>query len=316
MFVNRLRRNRRLLRRWLRNEEISCYRLYDADCPEYAAAVDVYEERWAHVQEYAPPATVDPRAAEKRRSEILQLLPGVLGIEPADLFFKTRRRQRGRGQYARLDRSGEFHPVREGDCRFLVNFSDYLDTGLFLDHRITRRLIGELASGRRFLNLFCYTATATVSAARGGAAASVSVDSSATYLDWARKNLELNGISAEKHRLVRADCLEYLRRDTGSYGLIFLDPPTFSNSKDRRRVFDIQRDHAELILLAAARLATGGILLFSCNYRKFKLDTAALSALAVEDLTEATRPRDFARRRPHVCYRISRRLSPASAGRE
>ena len=317
MFVNRLRRNRRLLRRWLRKEGISCYRLYDADCPEYAVAIDVYEDRWVHLQEYAPPDTVDSGAAEKRRAEILRLVPEVLEIDPGNVYFKTRRRQRGKSQYTRLQRSGTFEEVREADCRFLVNFSDTLDTGLFLDHRLTRQLIREQAPGRSFLNLFCYTGTATVSAARGGAPASVSVDSSAAYLEWARKNLERNEISGEAHRLVRADCLEWLRNDRGSYGLIFLDPPTFSNSRSgRRRDFDVQSGHPELIKLAAALLAPEGVLIFSCNYRKFRLDIKALAGLQVEDLTEATRPRDFSRRRPHVCYKITSSPVPASTGRE
>jgi 23S rRNA (guanine2445-N2)-methyltransferase / 23S rRNA (guanine2069-N7)-methyltransferase len=316
MFVNRLRRNRRLLRRWLRKEGISCYRLYDADCPEYAVAIDIYEDRWAHVQEYAPPATVDPRDAERRRAEVLRLLPAVLEIDPENVYFKTRRRQRGSSQYGKQGQAGTFEQVREDDCRFLVNFSGYLDTGLFLDHRLTRHLIRELADGRSFLNLFCYTGTATVCAARGGAPSSVSVDSSSAYLEWAAGNLKLNGITGGRHRLERADCLQWLHRDQGRYGLIFVDPPTFSNSRSSRRVFEVQRDHVELIMLAAQRLAPGGILLFSCNYRKFKLDSGALAELEIKDLTEATRPRDFSRRRPHVCYKITLPPPPASAGRE
>lgn len=305
MFANRLKKNRKRLRRWLRSEGISCYRVYDADMPEYAVAVDVYENRWIHVQEYAPPLTVEPETAQRRLQEAMAVLPEVLEIDAADIFLKIRERQRGRRQYMRMNSRDIFHEVREGGFRFLVNFEDYLDTGLFLDHRPTRRLIQDLAGGRRFLNLFCYTASATVYAAKGGAVGSTSVDSSRRYLAWAKKNLLANGVDPDDHELVRADCLKWLRSETGRYGLIFVDPPTFSNSKDRTRVFEVQRDHVELIHLALKHLEPNGTLIFSTNYRKFKLDEASLSRLKVESLTEATRPPDFAHRRPHQCWKIA-----------
>ena len=305
MFANRLAKNRKRLRRWLRSEGVSCYRVYDADMPEYAVAVDVYENRWVHVQEYAPPPTVQPEAAQRRLQEALAVLPEALEIDSADVFLKVRERQRGRRQYMKMNHQGVFYEVREGGYRFLVNFADYLDTGLFLDHRQTRRLIHDLAAGRRFLNLFCYTASATVYAAKGGAAASASVDSSRRYLSWAKENLLANGVDPDRHVLVQAECLEWLRRAKGRYGLIFVDPPTFSNSKDRMRVFEVQRDHVELIHLALEHLEPDGTLIFSTNYRRFKLDQAALGRVKVEPLTEATRPPDFAHRRPHQCWKIS-----------
>lgn len=304
MFANRLRKNRKRLRRWLRSEGVSCYRIYDADMPEYALAVDVYENRWVHVQEYAAPSTVEPETARRRLEESLAVLPDVLGVDQADVFLKIRERQRGPRQYEKIDDRGVFHEVHEGGLRFLVNFEDYLDTGLFLDHRQTRTLIRDLAGGLRFLNLFCYTASATVFAARGGAASSTSVDSSKRYLAWARENLIANGLDPDRHVLVQADCLEWLRGEGGRYGLIFVDPPTFSNSRDRRGVFEVQRDHVELIRLALEHLERDGTLIFSTSYRRFKLDEASLSGLKVEPLTEATRPPDFSRRRPHQCWKI------------
>lgn len=312
MLGNRLKRNLRLTGRWAQRQGISCYRLYDADLPEYALAVDLYQGAltWAHVQEYQAPTEVDPAKAAGRREEALALLPHALGIPPEQIHFKMRRRQRGKSQYEKQAAEGEFHEVREGACRFLVNFTDYLDTGLFLDHRLTRALIGELARGRRFLNLFGYTGTATVHAALGGAAATTTVDLSHTYLAWARRNLALNACE-RGHELVQADCLEWLgqaRREGRRYGLIFLDPPTFSNSKRMEETLDIQRDHGELIQGAARLLEPDGVLLFSTNNRRFKLDEGALAGLAAEDLTRKTLPEDFARNpRIHQCWRIEPR---------
>lgn len=284
---------------------MSCYRLYDADLPEYAVAVDRYEQ-WLHVQEYAPPATVDPARARERLEQVLAVLPAVLELPPENLFLKIRQRQRGAGQYQKQADQGRFHQVREGPARFLVNFTDHLDTGLFLDHRPTRRLLGELAAGRRFLNLFGYTATATVHAALGGAAGTTTVDMSATYLDWARRNLELNGIRGPRHQLIQADCLRWLAQARDRYDLIFLDPPTFSNSKRMEETFDVQRDHAELLRQALRLLAPGGMLIFSTNHRKFRLDCTALSGLQVEDWSRRTLPPDFERDpKIHRCWKIT-----------
>ncbi|MSR84495.1 MAG: bifunctional 23S rRNA (guanine(2069)-N(7))-methyltransferase RlmK/23S rRNA (guanine(2445)-N(2))-methyltransferase RlmL [Candidatus Latescibacteria bacterium] len=311
MLRNRLKRNVRLTGRWAQRQGISCFRLYDADLPEYALAVDLYqgETTWAHVQEYQAPTEVDEGKATARREEALALLPLALEIPPEHLFFKMRRRQRGKAQYEKQAAEGRFYEVREGGCRFLVNFTDYLDTGLFLDHRLTRALIGELAGGRRFLNLFGYTGTATVHAALGGAMSTTTVDLSRTYLDWAQRNLTLNGFE-RGNDLVQADCLEWLRqaeRERRRYGLIFLDPPTFSNSKRMEETLDIQRDHGELIQGAARLLEPEGILLFSTNNRRFKLDQEALAGLAVEDLSRKTLPEDFARNpRIHQCWRLER----------
>lgn len=303
--VNRLRKNQRTLGAWAAREGISCYRVYDADLPEFAMAIDVYE-RWLHVQEYAPPRSVDVRLARRRREAVIEALPEVMGVPREDVFVKVRERQKGKRQYERREGRRRFFEVHEGGHAFAVNFETYLDTGLFLDHRLTRRMLGELAAGRRFLNLFCYTATATVYAARGGATASTSVDLSNTYLDWAAHNFELNGVSLRQHELVQGDCMEWLRRARGKYGLVFVDPPTFSTSKRMEGVFDVQRDHVELLERCAALLEPGGVIVFSNNFRRFKLDEAALAPLHVEDVTRATIPKDFARNpRIHRCWKIT-----------
>lgn len=316
MFANRLGKNLKQLAAWARRERIACYRLYDADMPEYSFAIDLYQSdpagtagRWLYVQEYAPPATVDPARARTRREEALAVLTEVTGVPEAGIYLRTRRPQKGTSQYGKVDAVGEFITVEEAGQRFLVNFTDYLDTGLFLDHRLTRSRLRELAHGRSFLNLFAYTGTATVYAAAGGATRSLSVDLSRTYLDWARRNLALNGLGDGQHGLLQADCVAWLARDDGQrFDLVFLDPPTFSNSKRMQDEFDVQRDHVALVRGALTRLASGGLLVFSSNLQRFRLDREALADLEVEDWTKATIPRDYERNpRIHQVFAIRRR---------
>lgn len=311
MFANRLRKNLKTLGKWAAKEGLCCYRLYDADMPEYALAIDFYQgvERWAHVQEYAAPKSIDPQKAQERLEEAMSALPSALDLPPANIFLKVRERQKGTSQYQRQDERGEFHEVTEDGLKLLVNFTDYLDTGLFLDHRLTRRKIRELAAGKRFLNLFGYTGVATLHAAAGGARATTTVDMSRTYLDWARRNLALNGFDLRKHELIQSDVFAWLEGETTRrYGLIFLDPPTFSNSKRMQDTLDIQRDHAVLIGVTARLLEPDGVLIFSTNHRRFRLDREALSGFEIEDWTATTLPRDFERNpRIHQCYRLSRR---------
>lgn len=295
MFANRLLKNRKRLKKWLKQSGESCYRLYDADMPEYALAVDVYGDR-VHVQEYAPPRTVNPAQAQKRLFDALEVLPRALGVDPGRVFVKRRERQTGKTQYQKRAASGERFEVTEGQARVWVNLRDYLDTGLFLDHRPVRRMLGEMAAGKRFLNLFCYTATATVQAALGGASDSVSVDMSNTYLEWARDNFALNQLDSSRHRVIRDDCFAWLETAGTEFDLIFMDPPTFSNSKKMRATLDIQRDHARLIELAMARLAPGGTLVFSNNQRRFTLDDAVSERYAVEDMSASSFDPDFQRR--------------------
>jgi 23S rRNA (guanine2445-N2)-methyltransferase / 23S rRNA (guanine2069-N7)-methyltransferase len=309
MFGNRLRKNLQRLESWAKREDVACFRVYDADMPEYAFAVDLYgnDARWACVQEYAAPATVSQEAARGRRDEALAVLPEVLGLPPERVVLRVRRRQRGGDQYEKVGEEAEFHAVREGRYRFLVNFSDYLDTGLFLDHRLTRQRVGQLAAGRSFLNLFAYTGTATVHAAGGGATSSTTVDMSRTYLDWAKRNLALNGLAGPQHGFVQADCLAWLeeqgRAPLRRYGLIFVDPPTLSRSKRMTREFDVQRDHAPLLEACGRLLEPGGAIVFSNNFQKFRLDPVVADRFEVEDLSRATLPEDFARNpRIHVCF--------------
>lgn len=310
MLANRLRKNLRHLGKWARREGVTCYRLYDGDLPEYALAVDLYE-KWAHVQEYAAPANVDPAKAEARLADAMAVIPDALGIPADRVILKIRRRQKGPAQYERQATTGQFREVHEGGLRFLVNLADYLDTGLFLDHRPTRALIRSLISGGRFLNLFAYTGTASVSAAAGGAAATTTVDMSSVYLDWARRNMALNGFAEGRaHRFVRADCVAWLATPRDErYHVIFLDPPTFSNSKRMgEATFDVQRDHVGLIQAAAKLLARDGVLFFSNNFRHFKMHRAGLPDLTIEDISYATTPPDFQRNlRIHNCWKISRR---------
>lgn len=302
-FANRLRKNLKHLQKWTRREGISCFRAYDKDLPEYAVAVDVYEQ-FVHVQEYAPPESVDPAKAEERLRDALSAVPEVCGVPRENVFVKTRSRQKGNTQYEKLNTTGKFHVVHEGGHKFWVNFTDYLDTGLFLDHRPTRAMLERMAAGKRFLNLFAYTGTATVYAAAGDAQSSTTVDMSNTYLDWAKRNFELNGLG-KQHALVRANAMEWLAQPGPKYELIFLDPPTHSRSKKMTEDFDIQRDHVKLLTLCAQRLAPGGTLLFSNNYRRFKLDEPALPNLQFEDITRLTIPPDFERNaRIHRCWQV------------
>jgi 23S rRNA (guanine2445-N2)-methyltransferase / 23S rRNA (guanine2069-N7)-methyltransferase len=309
MFANRLRKNLKATLDWARRESVDCFRVYDADMPEYAFAIDLYgngTERWAFVQEYEPPKTVAQDAARSRRREALSVIPEVLGLPKERIHLRKRRQQKGVAQYEKVAEEREFQIVNEGPYRFLVNFHDYLDTGLFLDHRLTRRRVAELAHGRRFLNLFAYTGTATVHAAGGGAVASTTVDMSHTYLDWAKRNLALNKLASPQHGFVQADCMTWLReqQDKGRhYDCMFIDPPTHSRSKRMEEDFDVQRDHVHLLTMSAALLAPGGVILFSNNFTRFKLDRAALAAFEIEDITAATLPWDF-RRSPkiHQCF--------------
>jgi 23S rRNA (guanine2445-N2)-methyltransferase / 23S rRNA (guanine2069-N7)-methyltransferase len=295
-FANRLRKNLAHLGKWARREGVTCFRAYDADLPEYAVAVDVYESRWAVVQEYAPPASIDPAKAAARLDAVMALVPEVLGIARDAVHLKVRERGKGGEKYGALGSGGEYHEVREGAARLRVNFTDHLDTGLFLDHRPARFWIQEHSKGVRFLNLFAYTGAATVHAALGGAASTTTVDLSRTYLDWAAENLRANGFElGAAHRVKQADCLAWLKQDLGPYDLIFMDPPVFSNSKRMDGVLDVQRDHAWMIDDCMRMLKRDGTLLFSCNLRGFALDPMLAERYAVKDWTKASIPPDFSR---------------------
>lgn len=316
MLVNRLQKNLKQLDKWARKNNINCYRLYDADMPEYSAAIDIYrgtplngreEQTYVHVQEYAAPKSVDEDRAAQRFAEIEAAVPFALDVPINNVSYKQRRRNKGAMQYEKLSERplGDLVTVIEGQARLQVNLWQYLDTGLFLDHRLVRNKIAEMAKDTRFLNLFCYTATASVHAALAGARFTVSVDMSNTYLNWARKNLALNGLSEARNRLEQADCLQWLEDNTQLFDLILLDPPSFSNSKRMEDVLDIQVDHVGMIHHAMRALAEGGTLIFSNNLRTFKLDYDALSAYTINDISAQTIDQDF-RRNPkiHQCWLI------------
>ncbi|SFB79115.1 23S rRNA (guanine2445-N2)-methyltransferase / 23S rRNA (guanine2069-N7)-methyltransferase [Marinospirillum celere] len=307
MLANRLKKNLKKLSRWVKREGIQAYRVYDADLPEYALAIDLYGDQ-VHVQEYAPPATIDPDKANQRLAEALLALPEALNVNADAIHLKQRRRQTGKQQYEKMAAKGVYFPVTEGSAKLLVNLDDYLDTGLFLDHRPVRLRLFHEAQGKRFLNLFCYTGAATVQAAKGGAVRTTSVDLSKTYLGWLERNLKLNGLDANKHRLEQADCREWLKQDQGSYDLIFMDPPTFSNSKRMKGVLDIQRDQVELVDLAMRRLSSDGLLIFSNNLRGFKISPELESNYEVRNITRQTLDPDFERnQRIHQCFEIRNR---------
>lgn len=310
MVLNRLGKNYRRLERWRESESIGCYRLYDADIPEYAAAIDVYDKSF-YVQEYAPPSSVSEKAARVRFNEIKEAVKQFSSGYRGSVHYSERRRQQGDSQYERAsDSKSEILEVIEGKARFEVNLSAYLDTGLFLDHRPVRSMIANLSKGKRLLNLFCYTATATVHAALNGAANSLSIDMSNTYIDWARRNFNLNGIDISKHQLLRADCLKWMQTTTDFYDVIFLDPPTFSNSKKMESTLDIQRDHGDLIRGCMAKLAPHGKLIFSNNFRRFKMDDLTLRQFTCLNITPQTLDMDFERNpRIHNVWLITRRES-------
>ncbi len=317
-FANRLKKNIKKLSKWAKQNAVTCYRLYDADLPEYAAAVDLYQsdKTWVIVQEYEPPKTIDQQKADQRLAGLLAEIPRVLGVDAEQVILKIRRKQRNTKQYEKHSEQGQFHLVAEGGCKLLVNFEDYLDTGLFLDHRPVRLTIQQQAKDKRFLNLFAYTGSATVHAAVGGAKSTTTVDMSNTYLQWAKNNLAQNSV-AGAHEFIQADCLDWLaeqaklvveasQSEHSNYDLIFLDPPTFSNSKRMEDAFDIQSDHVQLITQAMTLLAPHGVLYFSTNFRKFKIDTEALVDFNLEDITLKTIPEDFSRDlKIHYCWKIT-----------
>lgn len=325
MFANRLAKNFKRLSAWAESAGVSCYRVYDADMPEYAFAIDLYREadsarRWAYVQEYAAPREIELEAVRRRRGEALASIPSVLDLPAQDVRLKMRRRTKRGEQYEKTAETQEFHVVEENGLRFRVNFADYLDTGLFLDHRLTRARLRAGAARRRFLNLFAYTGTATVYAAAGRARSTTSVDLSRTYLQWAEENLALNGLSGRQHRMIHADCRAWLAdaaRLNERFDLIFLDPPTFSNSKRMTDIHDVQRDHPALIDQCMAVLAPEGLLVFSNNAQKFRLDPAVQERYDVRDISRETIPEDYARNlRIHVCFEIRARSGRILGGIE
>ena len=310
MAYNRLMKNLKEIRPIMEKEGVECFRIYDADMPEYAASIDIYMDKWVVVNEYAAPDTIPEEDTRRRLGELVTATERATGIDLDSIYVKERSRQKGKNQYSRLASNNKMMIARENGVKFLVNFTDYLDTGVFLDHRPVRKMIQDMAKDKRFLNLFCYTGTATLNAIKGGALSTVSVDTSATYLSWLEQNLKINGYSSTLGNfLYRSDVLDYLWDTYDRFDLIFCDPPTFSNSKDRRGSFDVQRDHRKLIEAAAMHLSPGGTLIFSNNYRRFKMDQEILDNYVVEDITEKTIGEDFRRdMKIHHCFLIRNKI--------
>lgn len=309
-FANRLRKLARHLRRWPTKRGITCYRLYDRDIPEVPLAVDRYEDA-LHIAEYARPHDRTPAEHADWLDHMVHAAAAALEI-PRDLIFvKHRDRQRGASQYERVAHSEAIRVVEEGGLKFQVNLSDYIDTGLFLDHRVTRSMVREAAKGAKFLNLFAYTGSFTVYAAAGGAAQTTTVDLSPTYTAWAKENLRLNGFAGPEHRLITADAREYLAslRGTPQFDLAVVDPPTFSNSKSLTQDWDVQQDHAELIDAVLRCLKPQGVLYFSTNSRRFKFDETSLAGATAREISKHTVPEDFRNKRIHRAWRIVNRTS-------
>ncbi|KTC84920.1 bifunctional 23S rRNA (guanine(2069)-N(7))-methyltransferase RlmK/23S rRNA (guanine(2445)-N(2))-methyltransferase RlmL [Legionella brunensis] len=305
MLANRLKKNHQHLQKWAKRNQISCYRIYDADLPEYAYAIDIYNE-FAVLQEYTAPASIPAHLAEKRSLEVIQVVPDALGISPDRLVVKKRKQQKGRNQYEKMNETKHVMTVTEGQAKLKVNLYDYLDTGLFLDHRPLRMRFAELKSGTRFLNCFCYTATASVHAALAGAL-TTNVDLSKTYLKWAEDNFKLNHINLSRHQFIHYDCLEWLKLTRDRFDVIFLDPPSFSNSKRMQQTLDVQRDQIVLIDASMRLLNPGGVLYFSTNFRQFKLLPTIQEKYQVKDISAETIDLDFKRnKRIHHCFMITK----------
>lgn len=305
MFKNRLEKVYRHLSKQAKKQNISCYRIYDHDLPEFPFILEIYEGR-LYVSEYKRRHALSDEEHGEWLEECRKIMTEVLGIEANAIFFKLRQRKEGRqGQYQKVDEAGNEFIVHENNLKFIVNLSDYLDTGLFLDHRITRQMVSALSDQKRVLNLFCYTGSFSVYAAAGKASKIASVDLSKTYLNWAERNMNINFPDFQNHEIVHADVKQYLRTlPAGSFDLIVMDPPTFSNSKRMEDFLDIQTDHVALINDCMKALAKKGILFFSTNYTKFQLQQEAIMASEIKDITRQTTPFDFAGKLKRQCWRI------------
>lgn len=307
MFRNRLEKVYRHLSKQAKRQSITCYRVYDHDLPEFPFIIENYAGR-LYVSEYKRRHGFSEEEHEQWLQECLKVMSEVTGIAAGLIFLKLRQRKENReSQYQKLAEEKNEFVVDEAGLKFIVNLSDYLDTGLFLDHRLTRQMVREEAKDKRVLNLFCYTGSFSVYAAAGGASEVVSVDLSKTYLAWAERNMQLNFPSYPQHRIVHADVLQYLRTlSPERFDLIVMDPPTFSNSKRMEEILDIQRDHVALINDCLQALAPEGVLYFSTNYTRFALDEKSIHSDMIKDLTRATTPFDFSGKLKRQCFRIKK----------
>ena len=311
MFINRLKKNYKHLKKWARKNDISCYRVYDADIPQYSVAIDKYDN-WIHVQEYQAPKTVNKTRAFQRINDVIDVVADILETKQEYVVLKVRKKQEGSSQYQKQDRKDHKIIVKENGLKFIINVYDYIDTGLFLDHRITRQLIKKLAKDRSFLNLFAYTGSVSVYAAAGDARTTTTVDMSNTYLNWAQENLSINGYSGDSHQFIRDDCLHWLQQaidEKKKYQVIFIDPPTFSNSKKMTTSLDINRDHVALLSGCLALLEDDGQIIFSTNARGFKLDSSLEELCLLKEITGMTTTEDFRRKPVHRCWCLAKQAS-------
>lgn len=303
-FANRLAKMHKHFGKWARRQGITCYRVYDNDIPGTPLAIDIYENI-VHVAEYARDHGMEPTEHAAWLDGCLKVVSEVLGVSSELIYLKFRQRQKGLRQYERFSRVGSEYIVRENGLRFLIKPANYLDVGLFLDHRNTRLMVQQEAAGKRVLNLFAYTGSFTVYAAAGGASETLTIDMSNTYLEWADRNLSLNNFSEKKHRLLQADVLAWLEQPPGElFDLIILDPPTFSNSKRMDDTLDIQRDHVRLLNRTLRFCAPGGTVYFSTNYRRFNLWEEEIRASAIKDISKQTVPEDFRNKKIHQSFKI------------
>lgn len=311
VLCNRVRKNFKNLKKWAEREQIHCFRLYDRDVPEIPLVIDWYQGR-LHVAEFAKNhSDNETRHGEEWMRALVAPLAEEFGVADRDIYYKVRNRQRGQKQYQAKGEQYKRVEVEEGGHRFLVNLEDYLDTGLFLDHRRTRAMVAAESKGKSVLNLYCYTGSFQVYAAGAGAATTVGIDLSATYLEWSRANLELNGFEAARNRLIRGDVLEELQnfvRSGEKFDLVVVDPPTFSNSKRLEGVFDVQRDHLEILRTVHALLAKEGVVYFSTNHRRFKFEDDAVQELFdFREISAKTLPKDYRDKKIHRAWRLAKR---------
>lgn len=292
-FLNRLTKRRKHLKKWMKREEVSCYRVYDADLPNFNFAIDVYEDKWVHVQEYKPPLSVDEEKAQKRVSESLKIISALFEIPKHQIFLKQKHRQRGQAKYSPPEPRGERFLIKEWNQRIWVNFADYQDTGIFLDHRNIRRWLLQNSQGKSLLNLFSYTCTASLMAAAGGASKIVSVENYRSSLSWGKDNFTLNKLDSENYKFEKSDSFEYLRSNKEYHDIIYLNPPNSFNAKSRNPEFDLQNDHAGLIHLCMKRLRHGGVLIFSNNYKQFVMDKILQDEYRIEEQSKWTVSEDF-----------------------
>jgi len=297
-FKNRIRKNYRLVRKWAKRTTTDCFRIYDRDIKEYPLAIDFYAGKFL-VQFISFDGDIEPK------EEVEQVLSSIFGVAPENIYWRSRIRRKKLEQYEKLADEKEFFIVHEYGVKFKVNLVDYLDTGLFLDHRETRQIVARAAKGKRLLNLFAYTCSFSVHAALAGASFTKSVDMSNTYTEWGRDNFLLNGIPLQHHAIIRADCLKFLEEEKETYDLIVIDPPTISRSKKMEEMFDIQVDYIELIAQALKLLNPKGTIFFSTNSRKFVFDNSLFEGCKIVEITEKTIPLDFHQQKIHRCWTIS-----------